>query len=75
MLRRRDTVDDKDFYKYTILTRQQHTEKKNIEELEKEESNYKNQIIEGEIEEGEGEPEEEENLKDKISNYFTAKSK
>jgi len=54
---------------FEILTRSMLQEKKNLEELEREELNYKDDIDEGDDEE-----EKDENLKDKLSNYFTAKS-
>lgn len=45
----------------------------NLEELEKEELKFKDKSIDiGDEDEGE---EEDEDFKDKISNYFTAKSK
>lgn len=48
-------------------------EKKNIEELENQEGKFKEDVDEGESDEEE--ENKDDNLKDKISNYFTAKSK
>lgn len=62
-----------DYHQFEILTRNMLQEKKNLEELRREEFNYKDEIEDEEVEEEE--KEKDENLKDKISNYFTAKSK
>ena len=70
--KRKKNKDEKYFQKYAILTRKQINEKKNIEELQKEELKFmENPDENAELEEDDN----EEDFKEKLSNYFTAKSK
>jgi hypothetical protein len=79
LYRKLSLAEDSNYKNFDILTRQMLSDKRNIEELEKQESKFKDDIDEGD--EGEFDEEEEAkeikdgSYKDKISNYFTAKSK